>query len=205
MNITLIEGSPRRGGNTAQMAQMLADHLWESDTDTVQISVAEHPVAPCTGCNLCMKTGDCVLSVDHDTMLATSKALDSCDALLWVSPLYFASVPSQLKALIDRFQIYYARRLLHGQSVGTKRPAAAVLLGAGGDPFGSQSATLTLRSASQMAGFSLTDPLVISGPEAPGDIASARFAFERAAAFDLADALRKRVGEKTQKAKRARA
>lgn len=118
------------------------------------------------------------------------EALDACDALLWITPLYFAGVPAQLKCLIDRFQPYYGRRLLYGRPAASyRRQAAAIILGAGGDPFGADAAALTLRSASQMAEFRLLQPLVISGADAPGDILSARFATQRMQALNLADML----------------
>ena len=199
MNIALIEGSPRRDGNTAQLARLLTQRLQEeaapgSDAATVtRISVAEQHFAPCTGCNACLRTGECTLHEDHDATPAAYAAIDACDALLWVTPLYFASVPAQLKSLIDRFQVYYGRRLRRGKPTAPRRPAAAVILGAGGDPFGAEAAVLTLRSASQMAEFTLTDPLVVLGPDASGDIFSERFAPERAAALATVDALRERA------------
>jgi len=198
MKIVLIEGSPRRGGNTAQLAGLLAEHLQESGADVARISVAERYFEPCNGCNACLKTGECVIDDERDAMPAIYQELENCDGLLWMTPLYFAGVPAQLKALIDRLQVYYGRRLLRGKPTTPRRPAAAVILGAGGDPFGAQAAILTLRSASQMAEFTLADPLVITGTEEPGDISAERFASERAAALALADALRERVQTQTQ-------
>jgi multimeric flavodoxin WrbA len=121
------------------------------------------------------------------------EALDSSEALLWVTPLFFASIPAQLKAVIDRFQVYYGRRLLRGKPAAPRRPAAAVIIGGGGDPFGAGAAIITLRSASQMAEFSLSEPLVITGPDAPGDIATPRFASQRDGALALVDTLRERA------------
>jgi len=139
-----------------------------------------------------------VLDNEHDAMPALSVALDSCDALLWVTPLYFAGVPAQLKGLIDRLQVYYGRRLLHGKPTAARRPAAAVILRAGGDPFGAEAAILTLRSASQMAEFTLPEPLVISGIDKPGDLMSASLVSEHAKALVLADALEERTRERTR-------
>ncbi|MCL2324803.1 MAG: flavodoxin family protein, partial [Actinomycetia bacterium] len=114
MNLTLIEGSPRRGGNTATLAVSLARQLQRSGSAVQRFSVAEQHFAPCTGCNACLDTGECVQRSEGDATGELYAALDTCDALLWVTPLYFAGVPAQLKALIDRFQIYYGRRLADG-------------------------------------------------------------------------------------------
>jgi len=193
MNVTLIEGSPRKGGNTASMAELLTRHLRSASAQVTRFSVAEQYFAPCTGCNVCLKTGECVLSSEGDAMPELYDALDACDGLLWVTPVYFAGLPAQLKCLVDRLQAYYGRRLLHGRPAESRRPAAAVVIGAGGDPFGAQAAVIELRSASQMAEFTLTDPLVIIGPDVAGDIDDERFAEERLAARLLVSALQERA------------
>jgi len=208
MDIVVIEGSPRRGGNTAQLAALMTERLRQSGACPERFSVAEQYFAPCNGCNACLKSGECVLVGDgegrrtgsvsgdrSDAMGALYQAIESCAALLWAAPLYFASVPAQLKALIDRLQIYYGRRLLYGKPDAPRRPAVAVILGAGGDPFGAQAASVTLRSASQIAEFTLADPLVIFGADAPGDITGTRLAPERTAALALADSLQQRAEE----------
>ena len=193
MNVALIEGSPRHGGNTTQLASLLAERLCKSGAKAARFSVAEQLFAPCTGCNACLETGECILHEEHDAMPVLYKVLDSCDALLWVTPVYFAGVPAQFKGLIDRLQIYYGRRLLHGKPTMPRRPAAAVILGAGGDPFGVGGVISTLRSASQMAEFALADPLVILGVDTPSDIMNTRRADERAAALTLTDTLVERA------------
>ena len=193
MNITLIEGSPRPAGNTATMAELLARHLQNSGAQVTRFSVAGQYFAPCTGCNVCLKTGACAISSERDQMPQLYAALDRCDALLWVTPVYFAGLPAQLKALIDRFQLFYGRRLTSGKPAAPRRPAAAVIIGAGGDPFGAEAATTELRSASQISEFTLADPLVIIGPDAPGEIAEERFAEERVQARLLVEALQERA------------
>ena len=232
MNITLIEGSPRPAGNTATMAELLARHLQNSGAQVTRFSVAGQYFAPCTGCNVCLKTGACAISSERDQMPQLYAALDRCDALLWVTPVYFAGLPAQLKALIDRFQLFYGRRVKGAKGDGsefsikgtllpeepgscqdplsrrvpfmensepsplaplTRRPAAAVIIGAGGDPFGAEAATTELRSASQISEFTLADPLVIIGPDAPGEIAEERFAEERVQARLLVEALQERA------------
>ncbi|MCL2331996.1 MAG: flavodoxin family protein [Actinomycetia bacterium] len=193
MNVVLVEGSPRRGGNTASMGALLARRLRAGAAEVTRFSVAEQYFAPCEGCNACLTTGDCALRSGRDYMPGFYAALDSCDALLWVTPVYFAGLPAQLKALIDRFQVYYGRRLLRGKPVAPRRPAAAIIIGAGGDPFGAKAAVSILRSASQMAEFTLANPLVIFGPDAPGDIDDERFAEDRVAARLLVEALRERA------------
>lgn len=45
--------------------------------------------------------------VIDDDMNEVRKHLDAADELIVVCPVYFASVPAQMKALLDRLQPYY--------------------------------------------------------------------------------------------------
>ena len=56
------------------------------------------------------------------------KHLDAADELIVVCPVYFASVPPQMQALLDRLQPYYFTDL----RTRPKRPADIHVLGVGG-------------------------------------------------------------------------
>ena len=86
-----------------------------------------------------------------DDMQEVYEHLDSADELIVVSPIYFASAPSQLKALLDRLQPYYWT----GARMQAKHPALLHVVGEGGDPHGFDPLIGTIRSALSVAGFSL--------------------------------------------------
>ena len=59
-----------------------------------------------------------------------------------VSPVYFSGAPSQFKAVLDRLQPLFWRRLAikkSGEPLPRKRPAFLYVVGSGGDPHGYQS------------------------------------------------------------------
>ncbi len=188
-HIVLIEGSPRRGGNTENLGKLATMQLERENARLSLFSVARQSFLPCTACNACLQTGECNISDTSDEMSRLYTALDACDGLLWITPVFFASVPAQLKMLIDRFQRFYGRRLLYGKPDALRRPAAAFIIGAGGDPFGTQAAEITLKSASQMAEFTLAEPLRIMGPDAPNDILTSAYASARKSAVQAVTSL----------------
>ena len=87
-----------------------------------------------------------------DEFAEVRKHLDACDELTVVTPVYFASVPSQFKALLDRLQPYFWSTLRNQP----KRPLTIHVVGEGGDPHGFDPLIGTVRSALSCAGFQLT-------------------------------------------------
>ena len=87
----------------------------------------------------------------EDDMKVVREHMDAADELIVVCPVYFASVPSQMKALMDRLQPYYWSDLREGD----KRPLTLHVVGEGGDPHGFDPLIGTIRSAFSVAGFHL--------------------------------------------------
>lgn len=175
MHRVILAGSPRAAGRSAALADALFNAcIDECPEDGVSIvSVASTPVEPCRGCDACralseeplftFQEGDPLLPVEtvveseapfhhcviDDDMAEVRKHLDAADELIVVAPVYFASVPAQLKALLDRLQPYFWTNL----RTYPKRPAVVHVVGEGGDPHGFEPMIGTLRSALSVAGF----------------------------------------------------
>lgn len=175
MHRVILAGSPRAVGRSAALADALFNAcIDECPEDGVSIvSVASTPVEPCRGCDACrtlseeplftFQEGDPLLPVEtvveseapfhhcviDDDMAEVRKHLDAADELIVVAPVYFASVPAQLKALLDRLQPYFWTNL----RTYPKRPAVVHVVGEGGDPHGFEPMIGTLRSALSVAGF----------------------------------------------------
>ena len=101
-------------------------------------------------------------SIDDD-MTDVYELIDHADELYLVTPVYFAGVPSQLKALLDRLQPYYmataqerAQAAAEGRPFRTAvRPAILHVVGEGADPHGIDALVTTVKSAIACAGFKL--------------------------------------------------
>lgn len=99
-NIIVLAGSVRKGGNTDQLVQAFAAGA-EKNNNVEIISVADHKVNPCIGCNTCFERGG-HKCFQKDDMQEIYEKLKVADVLVIASPVYFYGVSAQLKALIDR-------------------------------------------------------------------------------------------------------
>jgi len=61
-------------------------------------------IEPCRACYGCVKTGKCVL---QDDMQVLYPEFDRADGVLFVSPLYYATLPAQLLAVVNRLYPYW--------------------------------------------------------------------------------------------------
>ena len=100
MNILILSGSPRKGGNTDLLVEAFTKGASERNKVEV-ISVHDYKVAPCMGCNACFKNKDNTC-VQKDDMTAIYDKMANADMLVVASPVYFYGLSAQLKAIIDR-------------------------------------------------------------------------------------------------------
>lgn len=167
-NVLCIAGSPRRNGNSDRLLTRLEQGVRDGGGEPVRLVASAAGIDPCRGCNACSATGQCKL---RDGMDDVYPLLDAADAIAVATPVYFASVPASLKALYDRCQPYWARRYVLGEPPrARKRPGAIVVVGGGGDPFGTTCAVTPTRSVFGLLGVSVDHVLEVVGPDAPGDI-----------------------------------
>lgn len=101
MNILVLSGSPRKGGNTDILVDAFAKGASESGHSVSVISVHDVDVHPCKGCDACFKRSD-MSCIQDDDMAGIYKRLAEADMLVIASPVYFYGISSQLKAIIDR-------------------------------------------------------------------------------------------------------
>lgn len=103
MKILVFNGSPKiSGSNTMQLTDAFLDGFCEKEPSQIEsVDVCKMNIKPCIGCFACWnKTpGKCCLTDDMADIIA--KILDA-DLIVYSFPLYYFSIPSQLKAMIDR-------------------------------------------------------------------------------------------------------
>ncbi len=98
--VLILAGSPRKGGNSDILCDEFMRGALEAGNTVTKINVAEKKVAACTGCYFCAShDGECVFK---DDMIEILQAMIDADVLVLASPVYFYSISSQLKAVIDR-------------------------------------------------------------------------------------------------------
>jgi len=163
-----IAGSPRRRGNSDSMLDAALKGAEAAGALTQRVVVSSAGISACRACQACSRDGHCV---QDDGMTAVYELLDAADAIVVATPVFFATVPSQLKALYDRAQPYWARRYVLKQPVLAKRPGALLIAAGGGDPYGHGCAETTTRSAMAVVGYEFGDVVVAKPVDARGDLA----------------------------------
>ena len=100
MNILILSGSPRKGGNTDLLVEAFVEGTSEQHHVEI-VSVRDYKVSPCLGCNACSMSKDNTCAQKDDMPLIYEK-MAHANMLVIASPLYFYGLSAQLKAVIDR-------------------------------------------------------------------------------------------------------
>jgi len=124
VKVVAFVGSARRDGNTAALVRHVFAPMEAAGIECELIELAGKRVHGCTACMRCAetKTGNCTGVKDFISDECIPKAL-AADAIIIASPVYFADVSSETKALIDR--LGYASRQ-GGNRLARKVGAAVV-------------------------------------------------------------------------------
>lgn len=121
MKIVVLNGSPRKNGNTEIMVQTFAKAA--SKHEVVIFNIASMKISGCLACKYCYShSGECV---QKDDMTEVLNALKDADMLVFASPIYWFDITAQLKTVIDRLYAF--------GSVGFHFHKTALLLDAGAD------------------------------------------------------------------------
>jgi multimeric flavodoxin WrbA len=109
MKILGIVCSPRKDGNTEILVREALQAAGEAGSETELILIAGKKIAPCDGCNACLKEGVCKIK---DDMQMISEQLEKADGVIFGTPVYFYNVTAQAKAVMDRtYPLAFARKL----------------------------------------------------------------------------------------------
>lgn len=98
--IVVITGSPRKGGNSALMAEAFIKAA-EAEGHTVhRFDAAMMNVGGCHACETCFKTGKaCSFDDDFNVM---APYIERADGVVFAMPVYWYSIPAQIKCVIDK-------------------------------------------------------------------------------------------------------
>lgn len=99
-NIVVITGSPRKNGNSFAMTKAFIDAAEKKGHRVTRFDAAMQKVGGCHACETCFKTGK-ACSFDDDFNLI-APAIEKADAVVFTMPVYWYSIPAQIKGVIDR-------------------------------------------------------------------------------------------------------
>ena len=98
--IVVITGSPRRSGNSFAMTDAFIRAARAKGHQVTRFDAAEMRVGGCHACETCYKTGK-ACSFDDDFNAVAPAILDA-DAVVFTMPVYWYSIPAQIKGVIDK-------------------------------------------------------------------------------------------------------
>ncbi|MBN2898371.1 MAG: flavodoxin family protein, partial [Clostridia bacterium] len=94
-----VVGSPRRGENTERLVDVIAEALAENSIVVKKFYLDQGQMSPCTNCEYCMQTGNCLID---DEITEILQAIKTADGIILASPSYNYNVTAQMKVLLDR-------------------------------------------------------------------------------------------------------
>ena len=122
MKTLIFTGSNHPDSNCSQILKFLLSKLY---SEIQVIDPYKIKLNPCTGCNHCVKNNRCIFEDDMDLIV---KNIQNSNFLIFISPVFFFGLPSALKNIIDRLQIFWKK-----DTIGKEKKALVILTG--GSPF----------------------------------------------------------------------
>ena len=102
MKVVAFNGSARKGGNTAQLVQVVFAELAREGIETELVEMAGTHPHGCIACGQCFARKDQRCAVISDPLNEWIAKMIAADGIIFASPTYFSDVSTEMKALIDR-------------------------------------------------------------------------------------------------------
>jgi len=122
----ILFGSPHLKGKTNKILIEVLNSK-EQLIDFKRINLLKKYIHHCIGCNQC-NTGDFSCIYDDD-MVEIYKAIEASDVIILATPIYFNSVTSIMKTMIDRCQRFFNMKVNQGYNFKEKK---GILIGTAG-------------------------------------------------------------------------
>lgn len=98
LKVLVINCSPVRNGATAEIVTIVSDCL-KNKYKVTSVCIDDYNFNFCKGCRTCHNTAKCVQRDDFDKII---ELYEWADIIISVAPSYWADIPGQFKAFIDR-------------------------------------------------------------------------------------------------------
>ncbi|EEG76660.1 flavodoxin family protein [Dethiobacter alkaliphilus] len=100
MKILAINGSHRKGKNTAEMLNTVLAEAEAQGVETELVELMDYEIKECISCNKCLFKPEC--SIKDDDMDKLYEKMREADGIVFGSPVYFSNVTGRMKDFIDR-------------------------------------------------------------------------------------------------------
>jgi len=128
MKTLIINGSPRKNGDTMSLITKLKEHL---SGEINQIDTYYSEIKPCIDCRYCWEYSSCAIK---DEMQNIYKMIGETDNIIIASPIYFSELSGSLLQLASRLQYFWVSKNIRHESVlSDKKRKGIIILVGGGD------------------------------------------------------------------------
>ena len=115
--VVVVTSSPRKNGNSFAMTDAFIQAAQAKGHTVTRFDAAMMKIGGCRACETCYKTGKaCSFDDDFNTI---APAILEADAVVFTMPVYWYSIPAQIKGVIDRMFSF----VVGGKSIAGKECA----------------------------------------------------------------------------------
>ncbi|MHC1626983.1 MAG: flavodoxin family protein [Methanoculleaceae archaeon] len=167
-----ISGSPHRHGNTETLLDAFLEGAGSAGAGFEKVVISRLDYIPCRGCNVCHRTGRCVVDDDFRTVF---ERIMEVDVLAVASPIYSLGITSELKALVDRAQMLWAQQFILRRGSHTEEEIKrhkGVFISTAGQAWENvfDAAVPVVRTFFNVIGFEYYDNLLVRNLDAYGGV-----------------------------------
>lgn len=101
MKVVAFNGSPRREGNTSILIDEMCKIFQAEGIETEIIQLGNKLIHGCTACGKCREAQDRKCHIKNEHLNLCIEKMIEADGIILGSPVYFADVTTEIKALMD--------------------------------------------------------------------------------------------------------
>jgi len=121
MQTLVINGSPRKDGDTAALVSEFVRHL----DGEVKILDSKSGILPCSDCRFCRENPGCAIP---DGMQEVYTYLETCDNIVLASPIWFSALSGPLMNITSRIQTFFCAQHFRKKAVTMRRKNGVIIL-----------------------------------------------------------------------------
>ncbi len=123
MKVCILQGSPRKEGNTVQLTRPFTEELQKAGCECRSFFLYDMDIRSCTGCRSCEEVRDSFGCVQEDSgMREIAAAAAEAELIVLATPVYSWFCTPPMKAVLDR--LVYGMNKYYGRAAEENGPLA---------------------------------------------------------------------------------
>ena len=166
MQILVLTGSPRAGGNSQTLAKAFIEGAQAAGHHITEIDLTKLQIGACKACEYCRKPATVGQCLQKDDMQQIYDIWFEMDAVVWVTPLYYFSFSAQAKLALDRVFALPNQKAPHNKLLKMALLVACADL----EPFAADGLVTQFHIICDYFGIATGGEVIARGVSAKGDI-----------------------------------